>query len=141
MAIFNKSDKATTSGATVVAKGTKLKADMELECSLHMDGIFEGVINSKSDITIGKTGVVNGEIVANKVIVSGSFSGLIDADVIEILPDGKIYGKVVSREFMIEKNGIFEGESKLKNSDKALVKRVQTVGENKKIDLGIKEKK
>lgn len=104
---------------------------MDLDCTLHIDGIFEGTINSKSMVTIGKSGVVNGEIYANKVIVSGSFSGIVDSEFIEILADGKVFGKVIAKEFMIEKKGVFEGESKVKNIETNSIKQVKTVNSDK----------
>lgn len=76
-------------------------------------------------MTIGKSGIITGEIVANKVITSGNFTGVVEADMVEILPDGKIFGKVISSEFVIENKGIFEGESKIKNAQKSVVKAVK----------------
>ncbi len=126
MAIFNKFDKQS-GGATIIAKGTKLSGDIELECTLHIDGIFDGTINSKSMVTIGKSGVVNGEVFANKVMISGSFSGVIDSEFVEILAEGRVFGKVIAKEFMIEKKGLFEGESRVKNIDKNTLKDVKTI--------------
>lgn len=63
---------------------------------------------------IGKNGVVNGDIFAQRVIVSGIFKGTMDSDCIEILPNGKIEGTIICNELYIEKKGIFIGESKIK---------------------------
>jgi cytoskeletal protein CcmA (bactofilin family) len=119
MAIFNKSnDKPITNstGTTVIANNTKINGSIDIECNLHIDGEFEGKINSQNIVTIGKSGIVTGEIFANKVIVSGSFNGSIDSDNIEILPKGKLHGNVSTNEFVIERGGFFEGESKTKKT-------------------------
>ncbi len=63
---------------------------------------------------IGKTGIVKGDIVAQRVIVSGGFTGSIDSECIEIMPNGKIEGTITCNELYIEKKGIFIGESKVK---------------------------
>jgi len=126
MAIFSKSDKSQPQGATIIAKGTKIIGEIQIECSLHIDGVFEGNIGSKNIVTIGRSGIVTGDIIANKVIISGSFSGLVEADMVEILPDGKVFGKVVSSDFVIENKGIFEGESKIKNAKKNEIKSIKT---------------
>lgn len=61
---------------------------------------------------IGKTGNVKGNIFAQKLIVSGKFSGVVESSVVEILPMGRIEGKVTTPEFVIERKGVFVGESK-----------------------------
>ncbi len=68
---------------------------------------------------IGKSGVVNGEICAKKVIVSGNLKGIVDSESIEILPNGKIDGTIICNELYIEKKGIFVGESKIKTKEDA----------------------
>lgn len=119
MAIFNKSDvksSVNSSGTTVIANGTKIEGKIQIECNLHIDGEFEGTIKSQKNVTIGKTGVVTGDIIADKLIVSGNFTGNADADVVDVLPNGKVFGKVLANEFVIERGGFFEGESKTKDT-------------------------
>jgi cytoskeletal protein CcmA (bactofilin family) len=124
MAIFNKSDdkpskpNSNTSGTTVVADGTKIKGDIVIECNLHIDGEFEGLIKSDKNVTIGKTGCVKGEIYSDKLIISGSFNGKVDSDIVDVLPNGKLFGSVLANEFVIERGGFFEGESKTKDAIK-----------------------
>jgi cytoskeletal protein CcmA (bactofilin family) len=134
MAIFNKPDKQQQQGATIIAKGTKIVGEIIVDCNLHIDGVFEGSIDSKSVVTIGKSGIITGDIIASKVIISGNFTGVVESDTVEILPDGKIFGKVISSEFMIENKGIFEGESKIKNVQKNVIKGVKEVN-NQKIEF------
>ena len=131
MSIFSKPNKLSGGGATIIAKGTKVRGEMDLECTLHIDGVFDGIIHSKSMVTIGKSGVVNGEIYANKVIVNGAFSGMVDSEFIEILAEGKVTGKVVAKEFMIEKRGVFEGESRVKHIETNSIKQVKTIKKEK----------
>ncbi len=87
---------------------------MVIDCNLHIDGEFEGVIRSKNSVTIGKSGGVGGEIYAEKLVVSGKFTGSCDCDVIEIMPQGRIDGQITTKELVIERKGYFVGESKIK---------------------------
>ncbi len=61
-----------------------------------------------------------GEFRANTIIVSGQLNGTLTAETVEILASGKVTGKVVAKDFTIEKGGVFEGESQVK-SDKVLL--------------------
>ena len=75
---------------------------------------------------IGKNGVVRGSIYAQKLIVSGKLEGNTHSSVVEILPMGRIEGRVVTPEFVIERKGIFLGESK-SAADKEQSKEKQQV--------------
>lgn len=117
MAIFandNQHANAPVKGgpATIIAQGTQIKGEIHISCHLHIDGEFEGNIHSKSVVMIGKSGVVRGNIYAQKLIVSGKLQGDTESSVVEILPMGRIEGRVITPEFVIERKGIFVGESK-----------------------------
>ena len=119
MAIFNKSNdqkKPSSNATTVIANGTKIKGELHIDCNLHIDGEFDGIIKAKKNVTIGKTGLIKGDLFTKKLIISGNFIGNVDADTIYVLKDGKLCGKVIKTELIIEKGGLFEGESKIKET-------------------------
>jgi len=103
-----------TSDTTVIAKGTRVVGEIEISSKLHIDGEIEGKINSKSVVTIGSDGLVKGEIISQKLLVSGQMEGNCDCESIEILAKGKITGDIISSNLVIESNGFFEGTSKIK---------------------------
>jgi len=116
--IFGKSNKQSEqkAGTTIIADGTFIKGGLDTKGSVHIDGKFEGVIVSGKTITVGKSGEIYGEVRANNLVVNGFLDGLIDCDEVQILPFGKIIGKMNYKHLIIEQNGIFEGEGKMKNS-------------------------
>ena len=89
---------------------------MNLSCNLYVDGEFEGVINSKNEVNIGKHGHIKGEIFTNRLVVQGFIEGTINADKVEIKADGRVKGTIESSELIIESKGIFEGMSVLKTA-------------------------
>ena len=119
MAIFTSNDKqfdaANANGATIIAAGTKFKGELNSECHIHIDGEFDGNIHSTNTVMVGKNGIVNGDIFAQRVIVGGTSKGTVDSECIEILPEGKIEGTIICNELYIEKKGVFVGESKIKS--------------------------
>ena len=126
MAIFSSSNHTTnvSVAATVIANGTKIKGDIDIECNLHLDGGFEGTVRSNGVITIGRHGIAEGEFHANTIIVSGQLKGTLSAETVEILASGKVTAKVVAKDFTIEKGGIFEGEALIKSDDVALKENI-----------------
>jgi cytoskeletal protein CcmA (bactofilin family) len=75
MAIFNKSDQSATNHAntTVIATDTKITGEIRVESKVHVEGEFSGTINAKSIISVRKNGLIAGEIVAQKLVVTGCF--------------------------------------------------------------------
>ena len=119
MAIFSRYDRkqpshSITNGATIIAAGTKIKGDMTLSSSLHVDGEIEGIIHSDNIITIGTKGRISGEITAKSLVINGVFRGVADSESVEILPKGDVKGKLTYSELTIEKGASFAGETAIR---------------------------
>ena len=119
MAVFSKDDnkkstESMTSGATIIASGTKINGDITLSSSLHIDGEVEGVIRSDNVVTVGIKGKISGEITAKNLVINGIFRGTSESQSVEILPKGDVKGKLTYSELTIEKGGLFEGETTLR---------------------------
>ncbi len=104
-----------TQETTIIAMGTSIEGEIVAESNLHIDGSFEGKLISKNTISIGQSGLASGEIVAEKLIVSGKFNGTANCNIIEIMPHGRIDGNIIVNELVIEREGFFVGESRIKN--------------------------
>ncbi|MCK4841891.1 MAG: polymer-forming cytoskeletal protein [Methylococcales bacterium] len=156
MAIFSKHDSEKPSnsvikpitksggvGATIIASGTKIKGDLTLSASLHIDGEIEGIIHSDNLITIGPKGRVNGEIITQSLVINGVFTGSAKSNNIEILSKGNVKGKLTYAELTIEKGASFEGETSVQStvSDK---NKISDISSHQKADTylqNIAEKK
>ena len=117
MGIFNTDDKqsAPKTGTTIISNGTFIRGGIETTGDIFCDGKFEGIISADT-LTVGKTGEVIGNVTVKTLNVSGLADGIINADDVNILESGKIIGKLQYSHLAIDKNGVFEGEGKLKNS-------------------------
>ena len=116
MGIFDKTNSDTSkSETTVISLGAKIDGEFDFASMLHLDGEISGVIRSKNVVVIGKTGVLRGELSADKVVVNGIFEGELDADSLEILAGGLVSGNITVRQIAIENGGRFNGNSKIKD--------------------------
>lgn len=116
MAFFGKKKKkpaVATSAASIITPGTAIHGEMRCEGNILINGEFEGNIISQSEVVVGKTGRVRGEIHSQKLLVSGEFHGNFTGEVIDIMPYGKVYGDVKVNNIVIEPNAVFEGETKI----------------------------
>jgi cytoskeletal protein CcmA (bactofilin family) len=120
MAISKKTDQsaAISASATIIAAGTKINGELQVDSMVYVYGEFSGTINSKSIVSVGKTGLIEGDVVSNKLIVNGRFVGTAHCEEIEISAGGKLTGQIISSVLVVERGSFFEGESKLKGSVK-----------------------
>lgn len=120
MAIFNSPDQETngTSQTTIIAEGTQIKGEIEIETPLNIFGKFTGNIHSKSTVTIGSKGFSSGNIFATRLVINGAFDGEASCQTIEILSNGVASGIIEANKLIIEDGGFFEGESKRMDTNK-----------------------
>ena len=75
---------------------------------------MEGTIRSAGAVSVGQSGQFNGEVYADRVVISGFVRGRVECEMLEIVEKGKLYGEVSCNDFVIEPGGHFEGESRSK---------------------------
>ena len=143
MAVFSKHDSkkladSMTKGATIIAAGTKIKGDITLSSSLHVDGEVEGIIHSDNIITIGTKGRITGDIFAKSLVINGVFRGSAESDSLEILPKGDVKGKLTYGELTIEKGASFEGETVVR-SPTIDDSNISEISAHKKSDPSLKQ--
>ncbi|BBP43960.1 bactofilin family protein [Thiosulfativibrio zosterae] len=115
MGIFNSKSARTRQegGKTIIAQGCRISGELaDLKGTLHVDGFIEGTVSTEFDISVGETGVVNGLIKAENIVVSGILEGKVTCKSIDILSTGKVMGEVICGALMIEAGGKFIGESR-----------------------------
>lgn len=112
MGILKKSisTKSVRSAITIIAEGNKFSGDMSIIGKMHIDGIFEGNINSLDNISIGRSGHVIGHIKAKHLNVSGILEGEVVCDELHIERDGQVRATVLSKKMSIDPAGCFLGE-------------------------------
>ncbi|MBD3794650.1 MAG: polymer-forming cytoskeletal protein [Epsilonproteobacteria bacterium] len=116
MAFFGGKKKKTQEGigtASIITPGTYIKGEIKCEGNILINGDLEGIISSNSEVVVGKSGRVKGEINSQKLLVSGEFRGSFTGEIIDIMPYGKVYGDVHVNNIIIEPNAVFEGETKI----------------------------
>lgn len=101
----------------MVAAGTKLVGDLTLTDSLHLDGHVQGTVRSEADLSIGESGRMEGDIEAQRVLVSGRMEGTVVADRLEIVAGGRVTGEVHVADLVIESGGQFNGSSHIRSKD------------------------
>ncbi len=104
-ASMNSQDQATI-GKSLVIKGEVTGSE-----SLYIDGRVEGSINLPGNrVTVGRNGVVNANITAREIVVTGKVRGNLSAsDRVDIRNEGSLTGDVVAQRISIEDGAFFKG--------------------------------
>ena len=66
---------------------------------------------------IGQAGMVDGEITARRILVSGTFVGKIEAERLEIVAAGKVTGEISVAQLVVESGAHFNGTSHIRGDE------------------------
>lgn len=94
-----------------IGKSLVIKGEVSGSESLYIDGRVEGSINLAGNrVTIGRNGVVNANINAREIVVTGKVRGnLVASDRVDIRNEGSLTGDVVAQRISIEDGAFFKG--------------------------------
>jgi cytoskeletal protein CcmA (bactofilin family) len=97
--------------ASIICADMKINGSVISEGSLQIDGVVDGDV-SATDITIGASGQITGEVKAEVVKVKGKIRGSIRARKVELETGAHVKGDIVHSSLQIQPNAVFEGQVK-----------------------------
>ena len=116
-------DKKNLAGpSTIVGANVKLVGTLYDANEIVVHGKIEGEVNSDKMITITETAFVKGPVSAETIQVAGQINGAITATgKLEILPTGKVYGSITTKDLSIRSGAIFAGKSNMPEGNQELI--------------------
>jgi cytoskeletal protein CcmA (bactofilin family) len=103
--------KTAARAASIICADMKINGSVISEGALQIDGIVDGDV-SATDITIGASGQITGEVKAEVVKVKGKIKGSIRARKVELESGAHVKGDIVHSSLQIQSNAVFEGQVK-----------------------------
>ncbi|WP_050608086.1 bactofilin family protein [Clostridium niameyense] len=111
---------------TVIGSDTSIEGDINSSETIKIDGKLIGDIEGKSQVIIGELGLVQGNINAKDITISGKVEGnIICNNLIQIKSSGKVLGDIQTINLVVEDGGVVNGSCSMKVDD---IKRI--VGPN-----------
>ncbi len=105
---------------TLIGKGSEFDGKLTFEGQVHIEGKFNGQINTKDTLVIGQAARVTAEISAGTVIINGTVEGNIKAAaLIEIHATGRVKGNLEAPALSIEKGAMFDGSAKMESGGRS----------------------
>lgn len=99
----------------IIAKGTKITGDVEIDNDFRLDGEIDGNIISKAKVIIGEKGVLRGSLQCVNAEVIGKITGNITADSLSLWATAMIEGDVKTKFLTIEPGAVFNGTCSMKS--------------------------
>lgn len=99
--------------------GTVIEGEIKTEGEARIDGKIIGTVTSKSKIVIGKTGVVEGDIICSDAHVEGKVVGKLEvSDLLYLSKTADIEGDIIIGKLVVEEGAKFNGTSRMGSATK-----------------------
>lgn len=99
---------------TFISSEATLTGDLNGQGNIVIEGRLDGNISSTHQVRIESGGYVAGDIHAQHIVVNGRVEGRLCAEAVTLQSEGHIDGDLVTDVLIIEKGGVFIGQSRLK---------------------------
>ena len=95
----------------VVSKGTTIEGKFHSEENVRFDGKIIGEITCLKKLVMGETGVIEGEVEAQDMIIRGTIKGNLVAKGTLVLENtAKVEGRIKASEMDVKEGAIYTGE-------------------------------
>lgn len=116
---------------TIIGHSVKLKGTLKSSGDITVDGELNGEIHTDSTLNIGHGAVINANLKAKNIIISGNVTGNIEAnDMIQINETGKVVGDIKAGSLNILAGAYFSGKSEMSQTKEPSFKTVAEVKTN-----------
>ena len=114
-----------------LGKDTEFEGKLTFTGAVRIDGHFKGEVFSEGTLIVGETAVIESDIQASHIIISGDVRGNIVAENrIEIHSPGKVCGNLKAPVVTIDEGVIFEGNCQMQKRNDDVDKKVAVLSRN-----------
>lgn len=103
---------------SILGAGSFCKGSVKVDGGLRIDGTVDGEVVVSETLTVGKEGVITGDVTVNQAIVGGKIQGTVRAEQqLELQSGSRLEGDIFTRSLVIEDGVFFEGSCKMSNDN------------------------
>ena len=108
-----------------LGKDTEFQGKLSFAGAVRIDGRFKGEIFTEGTLIVGETAVIESDIRASHIIISGEVRGSILADSkIEIHAPAKVEGNIQTPLMTIEEGVVFDGNCQMQKGNEEADKKL-----------------
>lgn len=99
---------------TVIGADVFIKGELSFEGAMRLEGKFEGKIDSKGKLLVGKNAQLTGEINAGQVTVEGTLKGNVTGgERVELSASAQVLGDIRAPRLVISEGATFVGNCRV----------------------------
>ncbi len=103
-----------------ISAGTILEGQLRLEGDLHVEGTIKGTVTSKSKVTLGANGKIEGDVNCQDAEISGKVMGKLNVnDMLFLKGNALVDGDISTGKLVIESGVRFNGKCSMGNKNAA----------------------
>ena len=103
---------------SILGSGSVCTGTLRVEGGLRIDGTVDGEVLVSGTLTVGREGVVTGDVTAGQAIVGGKIHGTVRVDdQLELQGGSRIEGDIFTRSLVIEDGVFFEGNCRMSREE------------------------
>lgn len=96
---------------TVVGPNSHFRGDIQSDGGARIEGVFEGTIDVTGNLIIGEGAKVIADISAHNISISGGVKGDIEANKVEILENGRVWGNLTVNSLLLNEGAYLRGKT------------------------------
>lgn len=109
--------------STFIGEDTHIDGTVTCRSSIRVDGTIVGGISAEGTVIISEKGQVQGNVIAENVVVAGIVDGNMQIkDKTNIEPTGEVYGDISTSRILVDEASVFQGKCNM-NKDKEVEKK------------------
>jgi cytoskeletal protein CcmA (bactofilin family) len=110
--VFGYKAKSNTPDPTVIGKGTVIEGMVRVYGPVQVDGHIDGGLTAEGHVSIGPTGCVIGELIAEELAVGGRVDGKVTVrNHLYVAPGAMVRGEVRYGSLQVERGGVIDGSA------------------------------
>ena len=102
--------------SAIIGDGCKFEGNLSFNGVAHIAGIVNGSVFSNDTVIVSEGAVINADINANVILISGIVKGNIKASSrVEIIKPARFEGTITTPSLIVEEGVIFHGTTKMRD--------------------------
>lgn len=99
---------------SMLGSGSLCTGSIKVEGGLRIDGTVDGEVLVSGSLTVGREGVITGDVTVGQAIVGGTIRGTVRAEQqLELQSGSRLEGDIYTTSLIIEDGVFFEGQCRM----------------------------
>lgn len=110
--MFRSKAAASPTEPTVIGRGTVIEGTIRVAGRVQVDGQIDGTLIAQGHVSVGPTGSILGEVVADELAVGGRVEGRVSiSNHLHVAPGGSARGEVRYGSLQVDRGGVIDGST------------------------------